>query len=399
MSVGHMAMVFAAEGLDGPEKLLLLAYTNYTDPHGFCWPSEARLADDCGTSVRTVQRVKTRLVKKKLLKSVRRKNKSGSPISNLSRINLPKLASMARKRDQYDDDLISSITFDDDDQGDPEATLRGTPDEPVPASDLLTRHDGGYLPPSCQVPPAKMAGTYRQDGGQSLSDPLSDPSENSLSPVVAKAEDARGRASEREKLAAPTDEPTTALPSQRGGQAAQQPQEAPQTPATTAERVVRKAAILQPDEEAAFIQWATTTHNPRTPAWWRTVAKQGDLPDLVAAWRTQTAQAAPRPAAAVVLPTWCGQCDGEEVTRRWREDDNGRAYRCPACHPDAVPAPVVSRQQQEVDAQFERQMARARARDEAAGRPLPGTDTKCAGHAALTAQLRAIEDSSGGTSW
>ncbi|WP_327687350.1 helix-turn-helix domain-containing protein [Streptomyces sp. NBC_00467] len=55
MSAEHMGMVFAAGELDGSEKLLLLSYTNWTDPYGFCWPSEERLADDCGTSRSTVQ--------------------------------------------------------------------------------------------------------------------------------------------------------------------------------------------------------------------------------------------------------------------------------------------------------------------------------------------------------
>jgi hypothetical protein len=285
MSVGHMAMVFAADGIDGPEKLLLLAYTNYTDPHGFCWPSETRLADDCGTSVRTVQRVKTRLVKKKLLKSVRRKNKSGNPISNLSRINLPKLASMARKRDQYDDDLISSITFDDDDQGDPEITLGGTPDEPEPASDLLTRHDGGYLPPSCQVPPAKMAGTSRQDGGQSFIDPVGISLSLKGRPPMGDPSTDTDAVEEREKAATPKDKtgqpqerPTVPLPGQRAG-------DNPQTATTAAERVIRAAAAVSLEEEPAFIQWATAKHKPKHGGWWEKVDANGDLPGLVATWR------------------------------------------------------------------------------------------------------------------
>lgn len=132
MSAEHMGMVFAAEGLDGSEKLLLLGYTNWTDPYGYCWPSEERLVDDCGTSRSTVQRAKRKLAKKNLLKSVRRTNSQGEPISNLSRVNLPLLASMARAEKTYDDNLIDQITFDDDTQGDPETTLRGTPDNPEP---------------------------------------------------------------------------------------------------------------------------------------------------------------------------------------------------------------------------------------------------------------------------
>ncbi|WP_405499689.1 helix-turn-helix domain-containing protein [Streptomyces anulatus] len=107
MSVEHMAMVFAAEGLEGGEKLLLLAFTNYTDPHGYCWPGEERLAEDTGTSVSTVRRTKKKLISSNLVRSVRRPE-----TSNLARVNLPLLASMARARRAYDDNEIDRLSFD-----------------------------------------------------------------------------------------------------------------------------------------------------------------------------------------------------------------------------------------------------------------------------------------------
>lgn len=159
-----MAMVFAAEGLDGGEKLLLLAYTNYTDPHGYCWPSEHRLADDCGTSVSTVARQKRSLKKRGLLKSVRRINpRTGEPISNLSRINLPLLASMRRRDRTYDDDLVQQISFDDPDQEE--------------ASDLLKCHSDTYPLSDRQVPPVNLTGTPGQNDSQSLIDPPQEPVE------------------------------------------------------------------------------------------------------------------------------------------------------------------------------------------------------------------------------
>jgi hypothetical protein len=158
-----MAMVFAAEGLDGGEKLLLLAYTNYTDPHGYCWPSEQRLADDCGTSLSTVARQKRSLKAKKLLKSVRRINpKTGEPISNLSRVNLPLLASMGRKGRTYDDNLMQQISFD---------------EEPQNGPDQLKCHSDGYPLSDRQVPPVKMTGTPGQSDSQSLIDPPREPVE------------------------------------------------------------------------------------------------------------------------------------------------------------------------------------------------------------------------------
>jgi hypothetical protein len=182
-----MSLVFAANDLDGSEKLLLLALTNYTDPHGYCWPSEARLADDCGTSRSTVQRTKRKLVARDLVKSVRRVNpKTGEPISNLTRVNLPLLASLSRSRDTYDDDLVDRITFDDDSQGDPASTLTGTPDDPHTPDDVLKGHSdsrAASLDSNRRRPPVNMTPTLGQDDALSLSDPKEDPT---YLPAVAK---------------------------------------------------------------------------------------------------------------------------------------------------------------------------------------------------------------------
>jgi hypothetical protein len=177
MSAAHMGMVFAAEGLDGSEKLLLLALTNYTDPHGYCWPSEQRLADDCGTSRSTVQRTKRKLAARSLVKSVRRVNpKTGEPISNLTRVNLPLLASLSRSRTGYDDDLIDRITFDDDSQGDPASTLSGTPDDPCTPDDLLKGQSDSHPESNRSRPGINVTPTPGQDDAQSLTDPVEDPS-------------------------------------------------------------------------------------------------------------------------------------------------------------------------------------------------------------------------------
>ncbi|MFD9394970.1 helix-turn-helix domain-containing protein [Streptomyces sp. NPDC060000] len=112
MTIKHIAMVLEAEGLDGPEKLLMIAYCNRTDDHGYCWPGQQRLADDCGTSPATVKRVKKKLIEKKLIASQRRLDpKTGEPITNLTRVNLELLAAMKRKPTDYDDNVIERITF------------------------------------------------------------------------------------------------------------------------------------------------------------------------------------------------------------------------------------------------------------------------------------------------
>ncbi|MGW1996088.1 hypothetical protein [Embleya sp. NPDC001921] len=43
----------------------------------------------------------------------------------------------------------------------------------------------------------------------------------------------------------------------------------------------------------------------------------------------------------VEIPQWCGNCDDDKVPGhfgvRWRIDNDGRAYKCPDCHPYAHP--------------------------------------------------------------
>lgn len=121
MSIQHMAMVFAAEGMNASEKHLLLTYCNHTDGHGYCWPGIEQLMDESGMSRSTVKRVNNLLKEKKLIKSARRINpKTGEPISNLTRVNLPLLESMKRPKREYDNNLIEAITFDEEDGVDEE---------------------------------------------------------------------------------------------------------------------------------------------------------------------------------------------------------------------------------------------------------------------------------------
>lgn len=102
MSVEHMAMVFAAEGLEGGEKLLLLAFTNYTDPHGYCWPGEERLAEDTGTSVSTVRRTKKKLISSNLVRSVHAAGdeQSGTREPSAAGVDGPGPTGIRRQRDR-----------------------------------------------------------------------------------------------------------------------------------------------------------------------------------------------------------------------------------------------------------------------------------------------------------
>ncbi|MGX1727979.1 hypothetical protein ACWIGE_15060 [Streptomyces diastaticus] len=46
---------------------------------------------------------------------------------------------------------------------------------------------------------------------------------------------------------------------------------------------------------------------------------------------------APPPREPIVLPPWCGECDGPDLQRRWTssEKDDG-LYRCRSCNPYAL---------------------------------------------------------------
>ncbi|MFJ8213212.1 helix-turn-helix domain-containing protein [Streptomyces sp. NPDC096033] len=182
MTAAHMGMVFAAEGLDGPETLLLLAYCNRTDDHGYCWPGQQRLVDDCGTSASTVKRVKASLVKKGLIASIRRVDpKTGEPITNLTRVNLGLLASMKRPAFAYDDNVIEKLTFDEPasapkpvkkakKKAETGSDLLMGQDEPDPQtpSDLLLAQDEPDLGPNMDPTPV-------QDGPLNLSEPSLNP--------------------------------------------------------------------------------------------------------------------------------------------------------------------------------------------------------------------------------
>jgi hypothetical protein len=102
--------------------------------------------------------------------------------------------------------------------------------------------------------------------------------------------------------------------------------------ATAAQRAVRASGVVSAAEEQAFIAWATAKFDIKGPGWWKTCA--ADIPEHAEAWRaSQTSSSRP----AVVLPPWCGECDGEELHLRWLEGESG-AYRCPKCNPHAANA-------------------------------------------------------------
>lgn len=99
--------------------------------------------------------------------------------------------------------------------------------------------------------------------------------------------------------------------------------------------MVRDSGVVAEHERETFINWINNQHQPRGPAWWRTVAKNGDLADLAEKWRAE--QTTTTPAAPV--PPWCGHCGDDNPAARF--NPNFRfvdGQPCPDCHPSAADA-------------------------------------------------------------
>lgn len=78
--------VIRSNKLQGSEKLLYIALLNRANAKGECWPSLATLANDVGTSTRTVLRKLDDLESKGLVKKTRRANASIGNVSNMYRV-------------------------------------------------------------------------------------------------------------------------------------------------------------------------------------------------------------------------------------------------------------------------------------------------------------------------
>lgn len=75
-------------------------------------------------------------------------------------------------------------------------------------------------------------------------------------------------------------------PRARSGADPKSPSQSPESPSLSpAEQVVRDSGVVADDERETFINWINNKHQPRSSAWWRKVASNGDLTELAAAWR------------------------------------------------------------------------------------------------------------------
>ncbi|MEV0185825.1 helix-turn-helix domain-containing protein [Streptomyces sp. NPDC050625] len=353
-------MVFAAQGLDGAEKLLLLAYTNRTDDHGYCWPGQKRLIDDCGTSAATVKRAKASLIKKGLIASVRRVDPvTGDPITNLTRVNVPLLASMARPKTAYHDNVIEQLTFAPVQQTPrPQKSARTSPRmgsnqlkahlEPDPGP--LRAQNEPTLSSNRAQPQRKMSPPPAQNEPLNLNELSENPhlSPATGTPVVETAP--TGPAKERKRQAlhktdspsAPPATPTAAgMPKQRD----------PLEHQAAGSRIVAaySAALGRPvlnGTRAKLEGQAVELLAQGLPEAWlcdraRELAARG-WSDLVRHAERSTAPLfSNATAGSSDLPEWCGGCGkGTPAARhnaRFRTlGELGAGEKCPQCHPDRV---------------------------------------------------------------
>lgn len=328
MTMKHITMVLDADGLTPSERMLLIAYANHTDDHGYCWPSISRLMDETGMSRATVKRTNASLREKRLIKSVHRANpKTGKQITNLTRLNIPLLAGMRRPERDYGDNLIEEITFDEDDAS--SQVSQGAQSEPPRGLNTS--------PGEAQIEPPRGLNTSPKPLKKPLMESpppaLLPPQPNRVTQMQEEEEKKKKKTGLRVEALALVD---AAVATWVGHH--------PPTAAERRELAQRAAEALRQGAAPEAIHYALT-HD----------LEPGQVRSAVAVVMARTAMdgwADPAPevvqAPAAPMPPWCGRCDSPDY--RWIQDDDGRVRRCPDCHPYADQSRPKGRQDAESEA-------------------------------------------------
>lgn len=313
-----MAMVFAAEGLNAAEKVLLLAYANRADAHGYCWPSVDRLADDTGMSVRTVKRTNAQLRERNLIKAVHRADrKTGLQISNLTRLNAALLASMRRPDRDYDDNVVEQITFEvpaGTESAFPQVS-QGCQSDPPRGANLTPPGCQSVAPRGANLAPKPSLEPSLEPSSSSASAPETGPAPD----FAQEEEGGTAKTNDRPDLAeafAIVDAATAQWDGHRLPTASERlrlAQRAADALAKGSGRIGIHDALTR-DLEPSRTRSAVAVVMTRTAQ-----AGWGELPAV------GQGAAATRPA----LPPKCDDCDDKRMV----ELLDGRMRRCPACHP------------------------------------------------------------------
>ena len=174
-----MQTVFDAGDLTAPQKAVLLAYCNFTDAHGYCWPGVERIADMTGLSVSGVKKIRKQLIEAKLLNTLRRGKQGGGRKTNGSRINIKKLQKMKLPPREYDDNLAAELGFEEDDEPDeieakvPEGHTNSSPE--APQRYLGGTNEGTCGDPYPSVDPSVDPSEEPSSSSERVEDPTPDP--------------------------------------------------------------------------------------------------------------------------------------------------------------------------------------------------------------------------------
>jgi len=83
MSLQAITAALALRGFSSSEKLLLIAWANYADENGKCYPSQKRLAEDTGLSDRQIRTIAASLAERGLIHRLERRRPDGSRSTDL----------------------------------------------------------------------------------------------------------------------------------------------------------------------------------------------------------------------------------------------------------------------------------------------------------------------------
>lgn len=331
-----MAMVFEANGLSGPEKLLLLAYANYTDAYGYCWPGIDRLIADTGTSKATVVRTRKALEKQNLLRHQRRTSREGRQSTNLYRINLDKLRALRRPRRQFDDDMLG-LEFEDEERPEPE---KGASDQPRFQND--TPPSQNDTPPSQNEPPGgfNLIPPPSQSDTPSVIDPSEDPSRPD-----AREATTLGDVVKTLRLAPPesgrTDERVSIEKEPEADEVIDRDTATALVQRVNFSRVGARESQVWQIRDAVARALAAGYNASQVQAYLQDKVRQAKTVKFVlGAFEPARLRdiATCTPSARSSVPPACGQCDATDadaISARVVETATGVA-RCPRCHPGAL---------------------------------------------------------------
>jgi hypothetical protein len=101
------------------------------------------------------------------------------------------------------------------------------------------------------------------------------------------------------------------------------------------QRTLRNAGFkLAKEEETSLIAFANR-NGRKGPGWWRTLAANGDLADLIAEWHQAASSGPARDSPAAEPAPKCSTCNEDRLI----EDDHGNRAPCPTCHPKRKATP------------------------------------------------------------